>query len=86
MNDLPFALPGCGAAATVRIEVVTPARIGRPASLDASVYVCGRHVMDAAVAVWSADLSAHRACTDSGIARACGDSYVFPTGGLAGNQ
>ncbi len=86
MNGLPFALPRCGAAATVRIGVVTPAELDRPASLDASVYVCGRHVMDAVVAVWCADLSAHRACTDSGVTRACGDSYVFPTGGLAGDQ
>ncbi|WP_431976364.1 hypothetical protein [Micromonospora haikouensis] len=86
MNGVPFALPECGAAATVRIEVVTPADPDRPASLDASVYVCGHHVMDAAVAVWSAGLIAHRACTDSGITRACGDSYVFPTGSLAGDQ
>ncbi|MDG4818154.1 MULTISPECIES: hypothetical protein [unclassified Micromonospora] len=86
MNGVPFALPECGEAATVRMEVVTPAGLGRPASLDAAVYACGRHVMDVAVAIWSADLSAHRACTDPGITRICGDSYVFPTGGLAGNQ
>ncbi|MBB5828158.1 hypothetical protein [Micromonospora carbonacea] len=86
MSNLPFSLPECGQPATARIEVFTPTDFDLHSSLDASVYACEQHAVETVVAVWSANMTAHRVGMTPGINRWCGESYIFPTGKLGGAQ
>ncbi|MFG1844928.1 hypothetical protein [Micromonospora carbonacea] len=86
MSTLPFTLPECGQPATVRIEVYSPTDVNLHGSLDASVYACEQHAMETVVAVWSVNLTAHRVNQSPARPRACGYSYVFPTGKLGGQR
>ncbi|MFR9779056.1 hypothetical protein ACL02O_23750 [Micromonospora sp. MS34] len=87
MGNLPFALPDCDQPATVRLEVYGRDAAGDPfGSLDAAVYCCEQHAIETVTAVWIADLTAHKVELAPDIVRACGDSYVFPTGNLGGQR
>lgn len=86
MNNLPFTLPTCRAPATVRLEVYTPADGELHGSLDASVYVCEQHGIGVVSAIWRANLIAHKVTMAPDIDRACGESFVFPTGQFGGQR
>lgn len=64
-------LPGCGRAASVRIEVYSPAGGRLHGSLAASVYACDEHGIEAVSALYAAGFTPHRAPM-SGPER-CGD-------------
>jgi len=83
MSTLPFTLPTCGQPATVRLEVYSPANGVLPGSLDANVYACDRHGIEAVTSIWTADLIARRVPLAPDITRTCGTVYVYPTGNLA---
>lgn len=72
-------LPGCPAAATVRVEAYSAAPgAGMYGSLDASVYVCEAHASSAADAVRAAGLSPYRAHTiRDGLV--CGQVFDYTT-------
>ena len=67
MSTLPFTLPTCGQPATVRLEVYSPANGELPGSLDANVYTCDLHGIEAVTSIWTADLIARRV-TESEVA------------------
>lgn len=83
MRTLPTALPTCGDAATVRLEVYSANGGDLYGSLDASIYTCDMHGIPAVSACQAAGLTARRVPLAPDIDRPCGHVHVFPTGQLA---
>ncbi|MDG4792438.1 hypothetical protein [Micromonospora sp. WMMD1082] len=86
MSNLPFTLSGCDQPATIRIEVYSAADGRLHGSLDAVVYACDRHGIEAVSATQAAGLTAHRdpdPTAAHAMGRTCGHVFVFPTGSLA---
>ena len=86
MSNLPFALPACDQPATTRVELFSTDPAGAGSSLDACIYTCDQHDGDAVAAAWGVDMNAYRVVMAPDINRKCGESYVFPTGNLGGEQ
>ena len=72
-------LPGCGQPATIRIEIYRPANGTLYGSLEAVVYMCEQHGIEAVSAVQVAGLTAHRGGAPMPLDRPCGYVYAFPT-------
>ncbi|MEK8107393.1 hypothetical protein NKG94_23740 [Micromonospora sp. M12] len=87
MKKIPFTLPTCDQPAAGRVEIYSPDPAGDAfGSLDASVYACDDHGPDVIAAAWVVKLSAYRIDMLPGVDRTCGDSYVYRTGNLGGDQ
>lgn len=83
MSTLPFTLPTCAQSATARLEVYSPANGDLAGSLDANVYTCDQHSIEAVTSIWTADLIARRVPLAPDIERTCGDVHIYATGTLA---
>lgn len=70
-------LPGCGRAASVRLEVYSPREGRLHGSLDASVYACDRHGIEFVSAIQAAGLTAYRVAGTVAGPKRCGDGTDF---------
>ena len=80
MATLP-SLPGCGQPATGRIEAYSPPTATTLASLDAVIYVCEQHLLDADTALCIAGYTPYRSRTMPSVPRECGQVVDFTTWG-----
>ncbi|HEY9415210.1 MAG TPA: hypothetical protein VIQ30_10655 [Pseudonocardia sp.] len=78
MSTLP-SMPGCGQPATIRIEIYRPGNGSLYGSLEAVVYMCERHGIEAVSAAQAAGLTGHRGNAPMPLDRPCGHVYAFPT-------
>ncbi|WP_320069742.1 hypothetical protein [Micromonospora sp. RTGN7] len=81
MSTLPFTLPTCDRPAAIRLEVYSPANGRLHGSLDAVVYACAEHAVEAVSAIEAAGLTAYRwSAPGVDINRGCGYAHVFAPG------
>lgn len=86
MSNLPFTLPSCEQPATIRLELYSAADGHLLGLLDASVYTCEHHGIEAVASIWRANLTAQKVTLAPDVERTCGEVYVYPTGALGDEQ
>lgn len=75
-------LPGCGRAASARIEAYAPAGGRLHGTLDASVYACREHTEQMMVTISVAGYAPYRMRIDQTTVKRCGDGLDLTSGAL----